>query len=401
MTGLYGWKLYGWKQACFVFVLCAAMAISLSAQTLTTLESFSGLNGNNPYGGLVEGSDGSLYGTTIDGGLYGGGTVFRIAPSGGMTSLYNFCSLANCADGQYPVTTLIQSGEGDFVGTTQSGGSEGWGTVFRITPDGRLTTVHSFVFTDGAAPYGTLVLASNGDFYGTTNGGGDFNAGTVFRMTPGGTVTTLHVFCSGACADGEYSVGALIQASDGNIYGTTHAGGNFTACSPDGCGTIFRITPGGTLTTLHTFDSIDGAYPYGGIVEGAKGMFYGTTGGGGPANWGTVFQMTRTGAVTVLHTFSGPDGSNPYGLIKGSDGNFYGTTAYGGPVFNYGTIFKVTPAGGFTTLLGFDGTNGKNPFVGVFQAASGMFYGTTYFGGTDSDGTAFSMSVGLSGAARR
>ena len=388
-------KLSGWKMVSTVFTLCAATAIALPAQTFTKLHSLKGTDGANPYTGLIQGTDGSFYGTTIDGGANTGGNVFKITPSGKLTSLYSFCSQSNCTDGQYPDTVLVRVSDGSFYGTTQSGGSSGgYGTIFKVTSSGTLTTLHSFNGTgDGAAPYGSLVLASNGDFYGTANVGGTYGAGNIFKITPSGKLTTLHSFCSqSGCPDGQYPVGPLIQATDGNIYGTTHAGGN-NSCT-DGCGTVFKMTPGGRLTTLHRFDTTDGKYPYGGVVEGPKGMFYGTTGGGGAHNWGTVFKMTSSGKLATLHSFNGTDGSSAYALGLGSDGNFYGTTSTGGVNVD-GTIFEITPSGKLTVLHTFDGKDGKDLYSGLVQGTDGMFYGTTYFGGADNDGTIFSLAVGL------
>jgi uncharacterized repeat protein (TIGR03803 family) len=392
-TGSAG-KLSGWQRACAVFMLGVAMPIALPARTFTTLHSFSGTDGANSYTGLVQGTDGSFYGTTIDGGANAGGNIFKISPSGKLTSLYSFCSQSNCTDGQYPVTMLVQGPDGNFYGTTQSGGTNGgFGTVFKITPRGALTTLHSFNGTgDGAAPYGSLALAINGNFYGTANVGGTYGAGNVFKITPSGKLTTLYSFCSqSGCPDGQYPVGPLIQATDGNVYGTTHAGGN-NSCT-DGCGTVFKITPSGKLTTLHRFDTTDGDYPYGGLVEGAK-MFYGTTGGGGADNWGTVFKMTSSGKLTTLHSFNGTDGSNAYALSLATNGDFYGTTSTGGVDVD-GTIFKITPGGTLTILHTFDGKDGKNLYGGLVQGTNGMFYGTTYFGGANNDGTVFSLAVGL------
>lgn len=380
-----------------VFVFYAAAVVASAAQSFTKLHSFQGTDGANPYVGLVQGTDGNFYGTTIDGGAYGGGNVFKMTAEGKVTSLYTFCSQSGCPDGQYPDTVLVEGGDGNVYGTTQSGGTNGgYGTVFKITPRGKLTTLHSFNGDgDGAAPYGSMVLATNGDFYGTTNVGGAYGGGNVFKITSQGKLTTLYSFCSqSSCSDGQYPVGPLIQAKDGSIYGTTHAGGN-NSCT-DGCGTAFRITLSGKLTTLHRFDQTDGDYPYGGVVQGRNGEFYGTTGGGGANNWGTVFKMTSSGKLTTLHSFDGTDGSSAYALGVSSDGNFYGTTSTGGASKD-GTVFKITPGGKLTVLHTFAGKDGKNPYGGLVQGTDGMFYGTTYFGGADNDGTIFRLSVGLRG----
>jgi uncharacterized repeat protein (TIGR03803 family) len=393
-------KLHGWKNFVAVWMLCATTSITLAAQTFTTLHSFTGADGANPYAGLTQGADGNFYGTTNDGGAYSSGNVIKVTPSGTVTSIYDFCSQSNCPDGQYPVSTLVLGNDGNFYGTTQNGGIYNplYGTIFKVSPTGALTTLHSFNATDGVSPYGSLLLASNGNFYGTTTEGGTCigtgGCGTIFMMTPSGTFTTLYNFClQSGCPDGQYPGGDLMEASDGNLYGTTHGGGNFTYCPQSGCGTVFKLTLSGTLTTLHTFAKREGEYPAPGLVEGAKGTFYGSTGAGGTGDLGTIFTINSSGTVTTLYSFDGTDGSGPYTLTAGSDGNFYGT-AVGGGSGDQGTIFEITPSGTLTTLYPFSGTF-YYYFGALTQATNGTFYGTTYFGGADSDGTIYSLSTGL------
>jgi uncharacterized repeat protein (TIGR03803 family) len=252
---------------------------------LTTLHSFDGTDGAVPLAGLVQASNGLLYGTTLVGGADNRGTVFDITPGGTLTTLYNFCSQANCIDGDGPVGGLVLATDGNFYGTTQAGGAADAGTVFQITAGGVLTTLHSFDGSDGSRPLGSLVQASNGNFYGTTNLGGTVNEGTVFEITPAGTLVTLYNFCSQAgCTDGARPVGGLIQATDGNFYGTTQTGG------AGNYGTIFEITAAG-LTTLYSFDEADGFLPYGGLLQSPNGSFYGTTSGGGAGNDGTIYTL--------------------------------------------------------------------------------------------------------------
>jgi uncharacterized repeat protein (TIGR03803 family) len=395
-------KFDSWKKVCAVSAICATAVLILSgvsgAQIFRLRHAFNGTDGANPYAGLVQGTDGNLYGTTIDGGVNGGGNVFRLTPGGKLTSLYDFCSQPDCADGQYPVTTLIEGADGNFYGTTQSGGPDNDGTVFKITPTGALTTLHGFNGNDGAAPYGSLMLASNGDFYGSADVGGPNGAGTIFTITPGGALTTLYNFCSrGRCTDGQYPAGQLIQGSDGNLYGVTHAGGSYANCNVDGCGTIFKMTLSGKLTTLYTFDATNGEYPYGGLIDDGQGLFYGTTASGGAGNDGIIFTITPSGDFSTLYSFSGPDGAEPYGMLLGSDGNFYGTTLYGygdGP-YPRGSVFEITPGGTLTNLHTFDGRHGKNPYSGLVQHTNGTFYGTAYFGGHDGNGIIFTVSTGL------
>jgi uncharacterized repeat protein (TIGR03803 family) len=298
------------------------------------------------------------------------------------------------------------------------GGANKDGTIFKITPSGTLTTLDSFDGSDGAGPaYASLIQAVNGDLYGTTEDGGVSGGdGTVFKISPSGTLTTLHSFDG---TDGHIP-GVLVQATDGNIYGTTGDGGNSnTSCSVLGCGTIFKITPSGTLTTLHRFCSQsgcpDGNGP-GGLVQAADGNFYGTTAGGGnygkscptlaSFGCGTFFKMTPTGKLTTLYSFCSQtdctDGFSPEGLTLATDGNFYGTNFFGGANCapdGCGTIFVITPGGALTTLHAFCSqaacVDGSNPGAGLVQDTNGDFYGTTEGGGTGGQGTVFSLSVGL------
>jgi len=267
--------------------------------TLATLHSFCSqgapcTDGAYPLAGLIQGSSGDLYGTTYEGGANGDGAVFKITPSGTLTALYSFCSQSACADGFSPSAGLVQGTNGDFYGTAQEGGANGYyGTVFRITPSGTLTTLHSFDGVDGSTPYAGLVQATNGDFYGTTQIGGANLEGTVFKITPGGTLTTLYSFCSkSACTDGEEPIAGLAQATDGNFYGTTSLGGAAnTNCIENECGTLFKITPSGTLTTLQ-FDDTDGATPEATLIQDTNGKLYGITELGGASNAGTVFSLS-------------------------------------------------------------------------------------------------------------
>jgi len=307
---------------------------------LTTLYSFG--DGEGPYGGLVLAANGTFYGTTVFGGVSGSGTVFSITPSGTLTTLYHFCSEggAGCTDGENPYGALIQGTDGNFYGTTSFGGTDTYGTVFRITPSGTLTTLYNFCSVDypncvdGSEPFTGLVQAG-GSFYGTTHAGGySSSGGTVFKITPSGKLTTLYRFCpEGAfqCTDGAGPEAGLLLATDGNFYGTTSIGGS------NNDGTVFKITPSGTLTTLYSFCSQggfacrDGLQPYAGLIQATDGNLYGTTTYGGAYNRGTAFEITRSGTLTTLYSFCSqshcPDGSRPYaGLFQATDGNFYGTT---------------------------------------------------------------------------
>jgi len=387
------------------------LAASPFGQVLTTLASFDGSDGAEPFSSLIQGADGNFYGTTYVGGTIGDGTVFKITPAGSLTTLYSFCSQANCADGVAPYAGLVQGGDGNFYGTTVGGGTNFEGTVFKITPSGSLTTLYSFCSqascVDGAIPYAGLVQGGDGNFYGTTFEGGTNSDGTVFKITPAGSLTTLYSFCSQAnCADGAFPYAGLVQGSDGNFYGTTFEGGT------NSDGTVFKITPAGSLTTLYSFCSqancADGAIPFAGLVQGSDGNFYGTTFEGATNGDGTVFKITPAGSLTTLYSFCSQsnctDGALPYaGLVQGSDGNFYGTTLDGGAVAFVGTVFEITPAGSLTTLYSFcsqsNCTDGEFPYAGLVQGGDGNFYGTTFEGGANGDGTVFSLTPGQAGLA--
>jgi|HubBroStandDraft_6_1064221.scaffolds.fasta_scaffold04806_2 uncharacterized repeat protein (TIGR03803 family) len=395
-------KLCGWNKSSAVFIFCVATAILSSARTFTSLLSFDGTNGNEPGPiSLVQGTDGNFYGTTTRGGTNLRGTVFRVTPSGTLTTLYNFCSEASCADGGDPTAGLVLATDGTFYGTTSGGGAYDEGTVFNITSAGALTTLYSFCAqtncTDGSVPAAALIQASDGSFYGTTFNGGTGRCtqgcGTVFKITSAGTLTTLHSFDGPHGADPE---AALVQDTDGSFYGTTPAGG-YLGCGGIGCGTVFKIASNGTLTTLHRFGGGDGSFPTGALVRGNDGLFYGVTTYGG-SNFcsdgcGTIFTITAEGAMTTLYSFTGhsTDGDEPIsGLIQATNGLFYGTTEYG-----YGTIYKVSTGGKLAEVFAFDGADGSEPFGGLLQGTDGAFYGTTNAGGTDNDGTVFSLALGL------
>jgi uncharacterized repeat protein (TIGR03803 family) len=299
-------------------------------------------DGLTPNAPLVEAANGEFYGTTLYGGSRNEGTVFEITPGGALTTLYSFCPQggALCGGGAQPSGGLIQGINGDLYGTTYIGGTDGgYGTVFKIA-GGVQTILYSFDQADGQNPAAALVQTSlNGDLYGTTASGGLAGYGTVFKITPSRVLTTLYSFCiQAACADGAIPSGPLVQDDDGNFYGTT------SECDEaPGYGTIFQITPAGALTTLHSFNSGDGACPTG-VILATDGNLYGTTVGGGANNSGTVFRITPAGAITALYNFCSKndcaDGSEPYGgLLQATDGNLCGTTQMGG---TFGTVFKLS-----------------------------------------------------------
>jgi uncharacterized repeat protein (TIGR03803 family) len=366
-----------------------------TGRSLTNLWSFTGgLDGGSPFAGLVQGSDGNLYGTTygLGSGSSAYGTVFRISTNGPLTTLWSF---TNGVDGANSGAGLVQGSDGNFYGTTYGSGSgpSAYGTVFRISSSGSLTTLWSFANgLDGANSYATLVQGHDGNFYGTTYGSGSGPSayGTVFRISPGGSFTNLWSFTSGL--DGANPSSGLLQGSDNNFYGTTYSGGS-------GYGTVFRISSSGSLTTLRSLGVSDGGYSYATLVQGSDGNFYGTTSasGFGPSSKGTVFRISPSGSFTNLWEFNGcSDGAGPYaGLVQGSDGNFYGTTSGNGSSGN-GTVFRISPSGSLTALWVFtNGLDGAKSYASLVQGIDGSFYGTTSVGGASGNGTVFRISVPL------
>jgi uncharacterized repeat protein (TIGR03803 family) len=337
--------------------------------TLTTLYNFCSqtgcVDGANPYAGVIQGTDGNFYGTTYAGGVVnasctvGCGTVYEISLQGGTwteTVLYSFCTQTNCLDGAGPSAGLVQGANGNFYGTTYAGGGgncgQGCGTIFSITPQGIFTPLQTFNHTQGAQFFSSLVQGADGNFYGTTEGGGADNFGTVFVFnTLAGTFTTLYSFAGGA--DGAHPYAGLIQAIDGNFYGTTYAGGT------NQTGTVYEMSQQGgtwTETVLYSFCAqtgcTDGGHPYAGLIQAVDGNFYGTTSSGGAGGDGTVFKMIKPTAgassLYVLYSFCAQtnctDGASPYaGLVQATSGNLYGTTTTGGTNAD-GTVFVLAQA---------------------------------------------------------
>ena len=359
--------------------------------TLTTLYAFTGgSDGANPIGALVLANDGNFYGTTSGAGSGGTGTVFKITSAGTLTTIYSFSALSVSeinADGAYPNAGLIQGSDGDFYGTTNLGGSQVGGTVFRLTAAGVLTTLTNFDELAGN-PASALVEGTPGNFYGVLPTAGASYEGSVYQITSTGTLTTLYAF-TGA-SDGSVPEAALVKGSDGNFYGTTAGGGN---------GTVFKVTPAGGFSTLHAFNtSTEGQALTAPLIVGSDGNFYGTTGRYGPNGYGTAYQITPSGTLTVLASFVGPGGSSSQtnGLFQGSDGNFYGTAQFTGNG-DAGIVFTLTPAGTLTTLHLFN-AGGSYCKAALAQFPNGVFYGVTQQGGATGDGTIFGVLT--SGATR-
>ncbi|QMU29621.1 choice-of-anchor tandem repeat GloVer-containing protein [Adhaeribacter radiodurans] len=395
--------------------------------------------GKQPEGNLVKGDDGNFYGLTSAGGTFNGyGTVFKVTSSGDITVLHQF---NYTTDGGYPHGSLVKGADGNFYGLTSAGGSNTYGTIFKITPSGTFTVIKNFEYSTGAKPNGHLTVGKDGNFYGMTYNGGTNGTGVIFKLTPGGTYSVLHHF--NKPTDGGNSYGSLTQGKDGNFYGMTYSGGTFNY------GTIFRISSTGTFKVVHHLQTLDGTYPdrnnlvsasdgnlYGmirtggnngtgtifklttagafnvirhldyrndggrptsSLVQGADGALYGTTSQGGTNGYGTIFKITTKGTLTVLHHLEvKTDGGTPMGaLYRNSDGNFYGLNSDGGKAF-YGTIFKITPSGTYTVLNTFNGASqGNSPSGSIILAKDGAYYGTTNNGGANQHGTIFKICGGV------
>lgn len=397
-----------------LILLCTVATLASASPTFKALVSFNGTNGSDAANyDLIQGVDGELYGTTQIGGTYNQGTVFKIDSAGNLTTLWSFCQVSGCPDGNRPAAGLTIVTGGNLYGTTYYGGAHGAGTVFKITPAGVLTTIHSFCAqpvgsscVDGANPSAQLLLAADGNLYGTTVLGGTggcpgcHGGGIAFKISSSGTFKKIHDFCTGTCTDYGNPSNPLMQASDGNFYGEIY--GRYAYYS----GNIFRMTPAGRVTLIYPFCKLtnctDGVFPSGGLVQGANGNLYGTTSGGGQYNDGEFFEITTSGTLTVLHSFANATGNlglNPNsGVILGFDGNYYGVTYQGGTgscVFACGTVFSMTPTGALTTLYSLDGNpDGTGPW-GLVQDTNGPFYGTTLSGGASNIGTVYSLDDGL------
>ncbi len=354
-------------------------------------------DGANPSSALIRASDGNFYGTTLGGGSFGG-SMYEMTPNGTLKVRHLFGS---GRDGFQPISGLIQATDGNLYGTTTNGGCTptgtfcipGNGTIFRMTPDGFFTILKSFPFgTEGRNPAAALIQATDGNLYGTLlNGGyyGGYNSGfgSVIQMNLNGTTTVLYTFTGGM--DGGNPSAALLQGSDLNFYGTTLRGGAFNQ------GTVFKITLSGGFSVMHAFTGgADGGGAYSALIQATDGNFYGTTYSGGAAGYGTVFKITPSGLFSVVHAFTGgTDGGRSYSaLLQAADGNFYGTTADGGAL-GYGTVFKITPSGVFSVVYTFSGgTDGGSSYSALIQAPDGSFYGTTYAGGgASNEGIAFRL----------
>ena len=312
---------------------------SYSGGTDTVLHSFNGIDGARPLAGLIDVS-GTLYGTTRSGGrgicVGGCGVVFSIKADGTVIVLHDFG--VDSSDGIHPQASLIDV-SGTLYGTTLEGGMRDRGTAFSITTDGTERVLHSFgYYDDGYWPMAPLIDVS-GTLYGTTYAGGAGRLGTVFSMTTDGTEKVLHSFSNGQ--DGRYPRAPLINVN-GKLYGTTEEGGAFRG------GTVFDVSTDGHETVLHSFgNGYDGLHPAAGLRD-VNGTLYGTTADGGAYGssynqygFGTVFSITPDGHETVLHSFgNGDDGARPEAGLRDVSGILVGTTRYGG-AHGRGTVFEL------------------------------------------------------------
>ncbi len=397
-----------------ILIALFALSLSAAAQNFAVLQNFDNANGKRPLTAPILGSDGTLYGATPEGGAHLHGLVYKLTSKNELSALYSFCSQSNCADGASPEFGPILGKDGNLYGTTSNGGANNLGVVYRLTLGGTLTVLHSFSHGAEGWDPNSLVSDGSGGFYGTTLEAGVNNYGTIFHLDAQGELTTLYSFCGSqpTCAVNAYTntgeAQPLILGTDGNLYGITTTGGHsFDVCPADGCGTVFKITPQGEFGTIYEFCSLancaDGGEPAW-LIQGSDGNFYGTTSLGGSAakGGGTVFQLTTGGVLSTLHSFSAAEstgsGYSPYDLVQASNGTLFGVTFFGG---NYvqqceklgcGTVFSVTTSGDFASLHNFDFSDGLAP-AGIVQTSDTTLDGTTSSGGAHAEGVIFSVKL--------
>jgi uncharacterized repeat protein (TIGR03803 family) len=370
--------------------VAALLAVHSRAASFQVLHAFS--TNSSPAAPVVQGKDSAFYGTTRSGGTYASGSVFRVTDDGVFTNLVVF----NYDNGEHPFAGLTLGPDGVLYGTTATGGPMGGGTVFRVTSNGEFATIGAFANQNGQNPQG-LTFGSDGLLYGTTVSGGaytnqyGYGYGTVFRIATNGFLTSLASF---ARTNGWSPLDSLVKGDDGAFYGTTRYGGNETNGSPDGHGTVFKVTTNGVITSLVSFAGTNGSNPFAKLIKGRDGMFYGTADGG--AGWGIVYRVSPTGVLTTLvnfdRDFTGvfPSG----GLVEGNDGAFYGTTTQGtfSPASFGGTVFRVTTNGELSAVYSFAEADGRWPAASLIQTSDGAFYGTCeYGGGVQNGGTVFRL----------
>lgn len=353
-----------------------------AAPTFTDLHNFNcALEGCNPeYDGLAQGRDGNLYGTAYSGGSYGLGSVFKVTPTGTVTTIYNF----DGTTGSDPFAGLTLGTDGNLYGTTFDGGSFGYGTIFKITPAGTLTVLHNFgsVAEDGAYPYTHPTQDTDGSFYGVTSYGAVANYGVAYKISSSGVYKIINGATLATSAN-------LIRASDGNFYGT----------SIITCNCVFKMTTTGKVSIIYSFDGAHGSRSFGPVVQGTDGNLYGMTYAGGTSDQGVVFKLTMKGAITVL-LYADANFGNPYtGLLAATDGHFYGATSSGG-TSGYGVLFKITKTGTSTVESNIDATLGAELRATPMQHTNGKIYGLTFGGGVNGQGVFYSLDESLAPFAR-
>lgn len=352
-------------------------------------------DGSEANGTLIIDKSGNLYGTTEEGGANGTGTVYRVSPSGTETVLYGFGPASSDGDGSYPQMGLAMDSHGTLYGVTENGGINNYGTLFKVSSDGAETILHTFytVASDGAYPFGPVVLDKKGNIYGTTTSGGKYGYGVVYKISVDGTETILHSF-DPKTGDGVEPFSGPTMDAQGNLYGTTTIGGSHNS------GAVFELSAKGVYSVLYSFGSHanDGNTVDSPVTVDAEGNLYGVTVLGGSSNNGIVFKLTpgATWKETILYNFEGyseNDGSQPAGaLVIDSGGNLYGTTYQGGGFYNNGTAFELSPSGDETIIYVFTGfAYGGHPSGGVLRMPSGVLYGVTYLGGGTQNGIVYKI----------
>jgi uncharacterized repeat protein (TIGR03803 family) len=394
-----------------VLLIALLTAASSFAGTFKTVFSFNFHDGSNPNGGLISDSEGNFYGTTQFGGpTYNRGVVFKLTPEGKETILYSFTGQT---DGGIPIGRLISDSAGNFYGITSSGGDPtcSCGTVFELTKNGKLKTLHAFLGgSDGAQNQGQAELGLvmvNGALYGSASFGGvagcdgSLGCGVIFKVTLSGKETILHSFT--AKADGAFPQDLIVDQA-GNIYGET--GGSYVAGNG---GTIFKISTSHKFTTLYTFpEGAEGTSPRWGLALDPSGVFYGVTQFGGntttcalgTSGCGVVFSVNPAHKEHVAYTFgkSAANGEEPSGPVLDVNGNFFGATFYGGTenstcTFGCGVIYEISSAGKYSVLHRFTGANdGWDASGGLAEDSAGNIYGATMNGGSSGDGVIFKIT---------
>lgn len=382
--------LFAALRAVCVILFLLGTAPAHAVVVVTNLFSFNGTNGNNPATRLLQTADGSFYGTTEYGGANSAGTIYKLSPGGSFTNVFSF----NLTNGNDPSTALIIGQDGNLYGTTAYGGAYissdtygyGFGTLYQFNTNGTLNLLTSFDSTNGSSPMG-VVQAANGDFFGMANSGGSHadlsghTLGTLFQIDTNHALSMLLSFNG---TNGANPTDQLVLGPDGYYYGTTTYGGT------NQLGTVFRLNTNGSITVLNSFNDTNGSAPNT-LIVGSDGNFYCSTMFGGSSDNGTIFKMTTNGALTTIATFDGTNtGGVPSAIFQATDGRFYGVTDQGG-TSNYGTVFSVTTNGAITTLYTFTNGADGNSGASLMQGRDGNFYGTTYYGG--GHGNIFKLSI--------